>query len=114
MSDNGKLCVIWSSADRDAALGMVLMYTKNSKLRDWWDEVRLLIWGPSGRLLEGDEEILEEFEGAKAAGVELVACKACADKLGTTELLESRGVEVKYTGVLLTEMLKEGWKVLTF
>ena len=50
----------------------------------------------------------------KEAGVELVACKACADLYGVSEKLESLGIEVKYMGVPLTEMLKSDWTTITF
>jgi hypothetical protein len=48
------------------------------------------------------------------AGVELVACKACADSYGGSGKLEELGIEVKYMGVPLTEMLKGDWIVVTF
>ena len=51
-----KLVVIWSSGDREVALHMVFMYSKNSKLKGWWDEVTLVVWGPSAKLLAEDEE----------------------------------------------------------
>jgi hypothetical protein len=39
---------------------------------------------------------------------------ACADRYEVTEDLRKLGVDVKYMGKPLTEMLKGGWKVLTF
>ena len=48
------------------------------------------------------------------AGVEIVACKACADSYGVSEVLEGMGIDVKYMGQPLTEMLKGDWKVITF
>ena len=111
---DGRLCVVWSSADRVVAKSMVFMYTKNSKLKGWWDQVRLVVWGPSAKLISVDLELQEELEDLKAAGVELLACKACADMQGVTEKLEALGIDVIYMGVPLTEMLKEGWHTLTF
>lgn len=114
--ENGpdKLVVIWSSADRDVAQKLVFMYTKNSKLRDWWEKVDLVIWGPSAKLITHDLELQEELEDLKAAGVELLACKACADMYGVSEKLEALGVEVIYMGTPLTDYLKSGCKVITF
>jgi hypothetical protein len=114
MSEPNKLLVIWSSADREVALHNVFMYTHNAKKRGWWDEVRLLIWGPSGTLLAGDVELQAEVRAMLADGVDIIACKACSDRLGATEALEQLGVNVFYVGTALTEMLKGGWASLTY
>lgn len=108
------LVVVWTSGDREVARKMVFMYTKNSRLKGWWGRVRLVVWGPSALLLTQDQELQEELEDLKAAGVELLACKACADLYGVTEKLRSLGIEVIYMGQPLTEMLKSGWHCLTF
>lgn len=109
-----KLVVIWTSGDREVALKMVFMYTLNSRLKDWWKDVCLLVWGPSSKLLSVDTELQEKMAEIKAAGVELLACKACADSYGVSQRLEEIGVEVKYTGQTLTQFLKEGYKIITF
>ena len=56
----------------------------------------------------------QEVARMREEGVELVACKACADSYGVSEALEAFGVEVKYMGVPLSDMLKQDWKVVTF
>ena len=112
--ETSKLGVVWTSGDRDVALKMVFMYTLNAKSRNWFDEVRLVVWGPSAKLLSVDEELQQEVAKMKEAGVELVACKACADSYGVSNKLEELGVEVKYMGVPLSDMLKQDWKVVTF
>jgi hypothetical protein len=114
MSEPTKLLVIWSSADREVALHNVFMYTHNAKKRGWWEQVRLLIWGPSGPLLAGDQELQGELRAMQADGVEIMACKACSDRLGASEALEALGVNVFFVGTTLTEMLKTGWVSLTY
>ena len=114
MAEVNKLVVVWSSADREVALHNVFMYTHNAKKNGWWDEVRLLLWGPSDRLLVEDEELQTGVQAMMADGVEVLACKACSDRLGVTEELEALGVNVFYVGTALTEMLKEGWTTLTY
>ncbi|MGD8699349.1 MAG: DsrE family protein [Gemmatimonadales bacterium] len=109
-----RLAVVWTSGDRDVALKMVFMYTLNAKRRGWFDEVQLIVWGPSSKLLSVDEELQSEVAQMKAAGVELTACKACADSYGVSETLTGLGVDVKYMGQPLTEMLKGDWVVTTF
>jgi hypothetical protein len=108
------LALVWSAADRGVAKNMVFMYARNSLLKGWWPAVTLIVWGPSAELLAGDAGLQEELEELREAGVRLVACKACADNYGVSARLAELGVEVIYMGQPLTDMLKQGWKVLTF
>ena len=108
------LMVIWSSADPGVARNLVFMYTKNSRLKGWWPKVRLVVWGPSAKLLSEDASLQKEIKEVQAAGVELLACKACADNYGVGDELAALGIEVIYMGLPLTEHLQAGVKVLTF
>lgn len=114
ITPEGTLMVIWSSADPDVACNMVFMYTKNSRLKGWWPRVRLVIWGPSAKLLSEDASLQEEIKEVKAAGVEVLACKACADNYGVADKLAALGLDVIYMGQPLTDHLQAGVKVLTF
>jgi hypothetical protein len=105
--------ILWTSGDREVALKMVFMYAYNCKKRGWMDTVRLLVWGPSAKLLSEDEELQEQLQGLKEVGVELYACKGCADLYGVSETLSSLGINVMYTGTMLAELQQQGWHVLT-
>jgi hypothetical protein len=109
-----RLVVLWTSGDRDVALKMVFMYTFNAKLNGWWKDICLIIWGPSAKLLAVDIELQDYIKKMKDAGVELRACIACADSYGVSETLRKLGVTVEGMGKPLTQMLKEGQKVITF
>ncbi len=109
-----RLAVLWTSGDREVALNTAFMYTHNAKVRGWFDEVTLIVWGPSSRLLSEDGELQEYVARMEEAGVEVVACRACADTYGVSEILEGMGIDVKYMGEPLTEMLKGDWEILTF
>ena len=109
-----KLVVLWTSGDRDVALKMVFMYTFNAKKNGWWKEITLIVWGPSSKLLSHDTDLQEYIAKMKEVGVILRACKACSDSYGVSESLEKLGISVEYMGVPLSEMLKEGRKVVTF
>lgn len=115
MAESGPkgLLMLWVTQDKGVAQNMVFMYTKNSKLKGWWDEVRLLIWGPSAVLLANDEDLQKELQELKEAGVQLFACKRCADNYGVSEKLTDLGVEVIYMGEPFTSMLKEGWATVS-
>ena len=118
MSEKGnnkdKLAVIWTSGDRDVAIKMVFMYTLNGKMRGWWDHISLVIWGPSSKLLSTDIELQDHIKKIIEVGVEVTACKACADSYGVTSELENLGIDVKYMGEPLTDYLKSEWKTITF
>ena len=115
MAESGPkgLAVLWVTRDKGAAQNMVFMYTKNSKLKGWWKDVRLIVWGPSAKLLAEDEELQSELRELKSAGVELLACKRCADNYGVSDSLAALGVEVIYMGEPFTGMLKEGWATIS-
>jgi hypothetical protein len=113
-TDSSELLVVWTSGDKDVAMNMVFMYTYNAKKNGWWENIRFLIWGPSSKLLSEDKELQEELQKMKRVGIELLACKACADRYGVSEALQDMGVAVKYMGVGLTEMMKGGWTTITF
>ena len=108
------LVIIWSSRDREVAKNMVFMYAKNSRLKGWWPAVRLVVWGPSASLIAEDADLQAELEELKQAGVEVLACRACADKYGVAPRLEDLGIKVMYMGQPLTQYLQAGLPVLTF
>jgi hypothetical protein len=109
-----QLTVIWSSADPMVAHKVCFMYTHNAKKRGWFENVVLIIWGPSAELATRDINIQAAIKAMISDGVVLEACKACSDSYGASEKLEELGVDVKYMGTPLTTYLKEGSKVLTF
>ncbi len=111
-----KLVVLWTSGDRDVALKMVFMYTYNASPPrfGWWQDITLIVWGPSSKLLSEDKELQEYVAKMKAAGVRLEACKACADMYQVSDKLAELGVDVKYMGDVLTGYIKEGRHMLTF
>ena len=108
------LFIIWSSGDPEVARNLAFMYAHNSLLQGWWKRVRLIIWGPSARLSCEDPEIAERIKAMIRDGVEVWACLACADNYGLAEELKALGADVLYVGGPVTDMLKKGWKQLTF
>lgn len=111
--DATELFVLWSSGERETALGMVFMYTLNVKLKGWWEDVTLIVWGASTKLLVQDEELQGRIRQMIDAGVDVVACVACAEMFGATKTLEDLGIEVKPMGHPLTQLLKAGKIVLS-
>ena len=109
-----KLAVLWVSGDRDVAEKSCLMYTHAAKRNGWFDEVVLIVWGSSAKLLAGDEALQEKVKSMISDGVILEACIACSNGFGVTEELKALGIDVKGMGVPLTSYLKSGYHVLTY
>ncbi len=114
IQSKSKLAVVWTSGDPEVAHNVCFMYTLNAKKQAWFDEVVLIVWGPSAWLLAEDDSLQVKIKAIKKDGVILEACKACADMYGVSEDLEKLGIDVKYMGAPLSDMLKGNWKVLTF
>lgn len=108
------LFIIWSSPDPEVADNLVFMYAHNSLKKLWWSRVRLIIWGPSAKLAAGNEHIRSRLKEMMDDGVEVWACKACADNYGVSEQLGNAGFAVFHVGESTTDMLKAGWNNLTF
>jgi len=113
-TENSRLAVVWTSADPDVAHRVCLMYTHAAAKNKWFEEVRLIIWGPSARLLAGDKDLQAKLKAMQKDGVILQACVVCADSYGVSETLRGLGIEVKGMGKPLTELLQSDCKVLTF
>lgn len=109
-----KLVVLWTSGDKEVATKMVFMYTFNSKRLGWWEDVTLIVWGPSSKLLSEDAELQEYLAKMIKTGVNVEACKACTDMYGISGDLEKMGIAVNYMGEPLTQYLKGEYKIITF
>ena len=107
------LVVLWASSDPEVALKMVFMYTLNCKLQGWWNEVTLIVWGPSAKILSENIQLQKSIQRMKEAGVILEACKACADLYHVSPKLKELGIDVKYMGQPLTDYLKSNKVVLS-
>ncbi len=109
-----KLAVLWVSGDPDVAEKSCLMYTHAAKRNGWFDEVVLIVWGSSSRLLAENEDLQEKVKAMIKDGVILEACISCSNMLGVTEELKALGIDVKGMGVPLTNYMKSGYHILTY
>jgi hypothetical protein len=113
-ADSSRLAVVWSSGDPEVAHRVCLMYTDAATRNKWFGEVRLIVWGPSARLLAADKDLQAKVKAMIQNGTKVQACVACADSYGVADTLRGLGIEVKGMGQPLTELLKSDCKVLTF
>ena len=109
-----KLAILWVSGDREAALNMVSMYTLKSNSETWWKECKLISWGPSNKLIADDPDVRLMLTQILDTGVQIEACKRCAEGYGIEDALETMGVEIKFMGEPFTQYLQDpSWRVIT-
>lgn len=109
-----RLFVILSSADREVALEAGLVYPLNAMKNKWMDDVKLIVFGPSEKLAVYDADVQGKLKELQEVGVEVMACKWCADRMGIAGALEKAGITVVYVGPIISQLLKDGWAPLTF
>ena len=113
MKENTGLYILWTNDNPITAEKMVFMYAVNSIIHGWWEKVTIIVWGATAPLVSENTDIQKNIREALEKGVNIIACKACADQLGVTEKLEKLGIEVDYTGGLLTNILKSKETLIT-
>lgn len=111
--NGNKVYILWTNDNPETAHTMVFMYAINSLKNNWFEEVEVIIWGPTAKLVSTDEGVREKVQMAMHAGVKVVACIACANMYGVKENLEELGIEVFSMGGPLTELLKNKEHLLT-
>ncbi len=113
MEESNQLFILWTNADILTSDKMVLMYATNSLLNQWWQDVTVIIWGATAKLVAENELIQEKIKLAAYAGVHFSACKACADQLGVAGKITALGIEVCYWGQGLTDIIKGNNRLIT-
>lgn len=109
-----KLHVLWTTGEEDVAMRMIFMYVMNAKASGWWDEINVIIWGPSARLVGQSRAIRDEIDLLFQSGITVEACRACTDSYQVTKQLIDLGIYVRLMGEPFTEYLQSGDKVITF
>jgi hypothetical protein len=113
MAEKKTLYVLWTNADLITSEKMVFMYTMNAKRFGWWEEIVLVIWGATAKLVAENQRIQALVAEALDLDIHITACKACADQLGVSDILEAQGIVVEYLGIPLTNVLKNDEALLT-
>ena len=108
-----KLNVLWTTDNKEVFLHMAAMYCFNAMEKGWFEEVNILIWGPSARLASEDDQVQKEMKKMMNVGVTIEACKACAEIYKADKKLADIGVDVKYTGTTLSDYLKSEERFLS-
>jgi hypothetical protein len=109
-----KLNVLWTTSEKDVALRMIFIYLMDAKAMGWFDDINLVIWGPSAKLVAENKLIQRELDMIMQSGINVEACQGCTEAYGVTEQLVALGIRVRFYGEPLTEILKSDAKLITF
>ncbi len=112
--DSSSLVIIWASSDKDVAKSVVLNFVLNARLNGWLDNITLMVWGPSVKLLASDKELQDVFKSLKHTGINLYIDKGSAEDFGVGKAVEDMGAEVAYLGKTLSVCIKQNRKIITF
>ena len=105
---NEKLLVIISTSEVEKAR-TGLLYTINAKRNEWINDIKLIFFGPSEKLLLEDEIIQQYAEEFILMEEKVVACKFIAIQEKTDEKLNALGIEVEYVGEMISNYIKDGY-----
>ncbi len=112
--NSNKLAVIWTSSDPEVAEKVCFMYAQNAKKQGWFNEVVLIVWGPSVRLLAENDDLKADITRIMEMGIAVEASLSCAQLYGVGPDLTDLDIDIKPIGVPLTGYIKEGWHIITF
>jgi hypothetical protein len=109
-----KLHVLWTTGEKEVAMKVIFPYLVNAKANGWWDEINLIIWGPSALLAVEDTDVQQQLQDVLDSCITVEACQACADAYKVTDVFISLGITVRYMGSPFTNYLQSNDQVVTF
>jgi len=109
-----KLHVLWTTGEKEVAMKVIFPYLVNAKANGWWDEINLIIWGPSAKLAANDKDIHRQLQDVFDSDMTVEACQACTDAYAVSEILKGMGITIRYMGGPFTEYMQSDAKVVTF
>lgn len=108
------LLIVWKTDNDIDIHNFVVPYAYNAQVHDWFNRVEVLIWGASQEKVSNDTIIQQRVKNLIKNEIKVYACQMCATKLNVLKLLKELGVEVEFTGSLLSDRLKDpDWEVLS-
>lgn len=101
--------LIWlASGEMDKLLPGIL-YGTNARKHGWVDDVQFVVFGESERLMLDHPATFELLQNNNAS-----YCKFVSDDMGITPALEEKGAKIIYVGDYISNLIKEGYQVITF
>lgn len=107
------LYILWTNADPVTANLMVFMYAENSCKYKMWQQITIIIWGATVKLVAENMHIQEEIRMLKEMGVHFVACITCAEELGICPVMEKLDIDLIKMLRPLTSLIKNRKNLIT-
>ena len=104
---SSKVLVIIATGEKEKALAG-LMYASNALKFGWLEDLKVVLFGPSERLIVQDEQVWKEAKYISEM-IGILACKAVSDEYDSSKELEKRGVKVEYVGGIISDFIKDGY-----
>lgn len=114
---NGLLVIISSGEEAPDKALTGMMYAINAKKHNWIENVNLMFFGPSEKMIakaEPDGRVAAFLKQAVELGITPIACRAISDGENITTELKGLGVDVEYVGTIISSFIKKDYQVLTF
>lgn len=113
---NGVLVIVSSGEEAVEKAMTGMMYAINAKKHNWLDDVNLMFFGPSEKMIAkgANEQVSGLLKQAIELGITPVACRAISDRDEISTSLKGLGVDVEYVGTILSSYIKKDYQVLTF
>lgn len=102
-----RLCIVWKSEHPIDIHNFIIPYAYNAYVQGWFDDVHVIIWGASQQTVKDTPLIQERVKNLIKNGIQVYACRMCATNVEAVDVLLEIGVDVKYTGDLLSNYLKD-------
>jgi hypothetical protein len=108
-----KLNILWTTGNKNKVFSMLNMFASRSEKNDWWNDVNVIIYGASAKLVGTDKKVQVEIVDMISQGVNVEAFKDSCDNFGVTEKLIELGVNVRSMGKPMNEYIQSGQRILT-
>ncbi|MCL2790803.1 MAG: DsrE family protein [Desulfobulbus sp.] len=112
--EHSTLHILWLNDNPSTAEHMVFMYATNALLQGWWENVHLIVWGATTKLLCESADMQRLVQRFLDEGGQVSACKRCAENLNVLDKLKTiKGIKVYYIGERFSEIIKGTEKLIT-
>ncbi len=114
---NGLLVIISSGEEAPDKALTGMMYAVNAKKNNWIENVNLIFFGPSEKMLakaDSESRVSQLLKKAIELGITPVACRAISDGEEISTKLTGLGIDVEYVGTIISSYIKKDYQVLTF
>ncbi|MGB9666325.1 MAG: hypothetical protein ACPL2N_03340 [Candidatus Cryosericum sp.] len=108
-----KVLIILSTAEREKAIAG-LMYAQTTHDNHWFDDVRIVLFGPFERLLAEDEEVRKLGAELFKVTARPMACDAFAEDVVVSDAIKSLGCELDQASGIISEYIRNGYVPLVF